>query len=70
MDKIYKCKAFKSLGKVGRKLKDHIIICVHHVYNVKQDERHKTKLVVGGHMAGPLFQCSITESNEDDDFPS
>eukprot|EP00957_Ditylum_brightwellii_P065583 4974209-Ditylum_brightwellii.AAC.1 len=43
MDKAYKYKAFKSLGKGGRKPKD---------YDVKQDGRCKARLVAGGHMTG------------------
>eukprot|EP00957_Ditylum_brightwellii_P116714 8902585-Ditylum_brightwellii.AAC.1 len=53
MDKAYKYKAFKSLGKGGRKPKDHGMIQVHLVYNVKQDGMHKARLVTGGHMTGP-----------------
>eukprot|EP00957_Ditylum_brightwellii_P121218 9244420-Ditylum_brightwellii.AAC.1 len=52
MDKNYKHKAFKSLGKGGRKPKEHVMICVHLVYDVKQDGRRKAKLVAGGHMTG------------------
>eukprot|EP00957_Ditylum_brightwellii_P146259 11136459-Ditylum_brightwellii.AAC.1 len=53
MDKTYKYKAFNSLGKGGRKSKDHIMIRAHLVYYVKQDERHKARLVAGGHMTVP-----------------
>eukprot|EP00957_Ditylum_brightwellii_P210375 15364898-Ditylum_brightwellii.AAC.2 len=53
MDKTCKYKAFKSLGKGGRKPKDHVMIPVHLVYNVKQDGRHKARLVKGGYMTGP-----------------
>eukprot|EP00957_Ditylum_brightwellii_P044796 3398256-Ditylum_brightwellii.AAC.1 len=50
MDKTYKYKAFKTLGKGGRKPKDHVMIQVCLVYNVKQDGRHKGRFVAGGHM--------------------
>ena len=53
MDKTYKYKAFKSPSKGGRKSKNHVMIRVHLVYNVKQDERCKARLVAGGHMTGP-----------------
>eukprot|EP00957_Ditylum_brightwellii_P196237 14952168-Ditylum_brightwellii.AAC.1 len=53
MDKTYKYEAFKSLGKGGRKPKDHGMIQIHPVYNVKQDGRHKVRLVAEGHMTGP-----------------
>eukprot|EP00957_Ditylum_brightwellii_P063775 4839257-Ditylum_brightwellii.AAC.1 len=53
MDKTYKYKAFKFLGKGVKKPKDRVMICVHLVYNVKEDGRHKARLVVGGCMAGP-----------------
>eukprot|EP00957_Ditylum_brightwellii_P137435 10478292-Ditylum_brightwellii.AAC.1 len=53
MDKTHKYKAFKSLGKGGRKPKDHVLIRVHLVYNVEQDGRCKARLVTGGHMTGP-----------------
>eukprot|EP00957_Ditylum_brightwellii_P121245 9246044-Ditylum_brightwellii.AAC.1 len=52
MDKTYEHKAFKSLGKGGRKPKDHTMIRVHLVYDVKQDGRRKARLVTGGHMTG------------------
>eukprot|EP00957_Ditylum_brightwellii_P155876 11865977-Ditylum_brightwellii.AAC.1 len=53
MDKTYKYEVFKSLGKSGRKPKDHVMIRVHLVYNVKQDGRRKARLVAGGLMPGP-----------------
>eukprot|EP00957_Ditylum_brightwellii_P092273 7025502-Ditylum_brightwellii.AAC.1 len=53
MDKTYKYKTFKSLGKGGRKPKDHVMISVHLISNVKQDGMHKARLVAGGNMAGP-----------------
>eukprot|EP00957_Ditylum_brightwellii_P172590 13138770-Ditylum_brightwellii.AAC.1 len=53
MNKTYKYKAFKSLGKGGKKPKDHVMIHIHLVYDVKQDGRHKARLVAGGHIAGP-----------------
>eukprot|EP00957_Ditylum_brightwellii_P063104 4790386-Ditylum_brightwellii.AAC.1 len=53
MDKTYKYEAFKSHGKGGRKPKDHVMIQVHLVYDVKQDGRHKARCVAGGHMTGP-----------------
>eukprot|EP00957_Ditylum_brightwellii_P210555 15365103-Ditylum_brightwellii.AAC.2 len=53
MDKSYKYKAFKPIGKGDRKPKDHVMIRVHLVYDVKQDGRHKARLVAGGHMTGP-----------------
>eukprot|EP00957_Ditylum_brightwellii_P026077 1971647-Ditylum_brightwellii.AAC.1 len=53
MDKTYEYETLKSLGKGGRKPKDHVMIRVHLVYNVKQDVRHKARLVAGGHMTGP-----------------
>eukprot|EP00957_Ditylum_brightwellii_P130769 9976522-Ditylum_brightwellii.AAC.1 len=53
MDKTYKYEAFKSLDKCGGKLKDHVSVQVHFVYNVKQDGRHKARLVAGGHMTVP-----------------
>eukprot|EP00957_Ditylum_brightwellii_P029136 2201916-Ditylum_brightwellii.AAC.1 len=52
MDKTYEYKAFKSLGKGGRKPKDHTMIHVL-VYDVKQDGKRKARLVAGGHMTGP-----------------
>eukprot|EP00957_Ditylum_brightwellii_P199611 15216939-Ditylum_brightwellii.AAC.1 len=53
IDKTYEYKTFESLGKGGRKPKEHTMICVHLVYDVKQDGRHKARLVAGGHMTGP-----------------
>ena len=53
MDKTYEYKTFESLGKGGRKPKDHTMIRVHLVYDVKQDGRRKSRLVAGGHMTGP-----------------
>eukprot|EP00957_Ditylum_brightwellii_P035578 2697292-Ditylum_brightwellii.AAC.1 len=53
MDKTYKYKAFKSLGKGERKSKDHGMIQVHLVYNVKQYGRCKARPVARGHMTGP-----------------
>eukprot|EP00957_Ditylum_brightwellii_P048391 3672924-Ditylum_brightwellii.AAC.1 len=53
MDKTYKYEAFKSLDKGGRKPKDHVSVQVHFVYSVKQDGRHKARLVAGGHMTVP-----------------
>eukprot|EP00957_Ditylum_brightwellii_P110854 8455325-Ditylum_brightwellii.AAC.1 len=35
MDKTYEYEVFKSLGKGGRKPKDHVMICVHLAYDVK-----------------------------------
>eukprot|EP00957_Ditylum_brightwellii_P012348 932618-Ditylum_brightwellii.AAC.1 len=52
MDKTYKNKAFKSLDKGVRRPKDHVMIQVHIVYDVKQDGRHKTRLVARCHMTG------------------
>eukprot|EP00957_Ditylum_brightwellii_P122177 9316940-Ditylum_brightwellii.AAC.1 len=53
MDKAYEYKAFKSLGNGRRKLKNHVMICVYLVYDVKQDGRCKARLVTGSHMTGP-----------------
>eukprot|EP00957_Ditylum_brightwellii_P010861 823450-Ditylum_brightwellii.AAC.1 len=53
MDKTYEYDEFKFLGKGGRKSKDHVMICVHLVYDMKQDGRHEARLVAGGHMTGP-----------------
>eukprot|EP00957_Ditylum_brightwellii_P019808 1494378-Ditylum_brightwellii.AAC.1 len=53
MDKTYMYERFKSLGNGGKKPKDHVMIQVHLVYNVKQDRRRKVRLVPGGHMTGP-----------------
>eukprot|EP00957_Ditylum_brightwellii_P022018 1660872-Ditylum_brightwellii.AAC.1 len=53
MDKTYEYKAFKSLGKGERKPKDHVMIQVHLVYDVKKDGRCKARLVTGGHITGP-----------------
>eukprot|EP00957_Ditylum_brightwellii_P161947 12330561-Ditylum_brightwellii.AAC.1 len=48
MDKTYKYEAFKSIGEGGRKPKDHVMIQLHLVYNVKQGGRRKVS-----HMTGP-----------------
>eukprot|EP00957_Ditylum_brightwellii_P040919 3098039-Ditylum_brightwellii.AAC.1 len=53
MDTTYEYETFKSLGKGGRKSKDHVMIQVHLVYDVRQGGRRKVRLVAGGHMTGP-----------------
>eukprot|EP00957_Ditylum_brightwellii_P016578 1245929-Ditylum_brightwellii.AAC.1 len=63
-DKTYEYKLFKFLGKGGRKPKDHVMICVHFVYNVKQDRRCKSRIVAGGHTKGPntdtYYSCVVS----------
>ena len=53
MKQVYEYDSFRSKGKKAQVPKDHVMIRVHLIFDVKQDGRHKARLVAGGHLTGP-----------------
>ena len=53
MKQVYEYDSFRSKGKKAQVPKDHVMIRVHFIFDVKQDGRHKARLVAGGHLTGP-----------------
>ena len=53
MKQIYEYKSFRSMGRHAKTPKDHTMIRVHIIFDVKQDGRRKARLVAGGHLTGP-----------------
>ena len=49
MKQIYEYKSFRSMGRHAKTPKDHTMIRVHIIFDVKQDGRRKARLVAGGH---------------------
>ena len=53
MGQIYEYDSFKSMGRNAKVPRNHVMIRVHLIYDVKQDGRRKARLVAGGHLTGP-----------------